>query len=225
MEPKEIAEKFLELYKEGKTEEIIPIMTELYDDNEVLKKIADVQIQIKELGGGWPSVGKQITTMEEIFDYSRIAIDFALDKGAKLVAGKLNHNVASFCFPNMDEGVDSKYIEPGYKAANADLKLRKDIGDKVPMMWSMWMVGVSKFVRGDVDQSIKTLEELYKIAKEDPPNESLAVWADLMKIKFQIKSGKVSKEYTAEEIKRIENILTEQNDSYGLSILEIVKNL
>ncbi len=226
MDAKDIAEKFLEMYKTSKTNDIIPYITNLLDDEkEILKTIIDVQIQLKELGGGWPPLGRQITTMEEILVYSDLAIKYALDKNAKLTAGILNHNIASFCFPNMDEGVDGKLIEPGYQAAVKDLELRKDIGEKVPMLWAMWLVGVSEFIKGDVSSSIKTLEELTKIALEEPQKESLAVWADMMKIKFQIKSDIFSKEESTEEIERIESILTKQDDGYGLSILKVIKEL
>lgn len=226
MESKEIAERFLEMYKKNKIEEIIPFITGLFDnEEEILKKIIDVQIQIKELGGGWPPVGEQISTMKEILAYSKLAINYALDKDNKLAAGILNHNVSSFCFPNMDDGVDENFIEPGYQAAVRDLELRREIGDKVPMMWSMWLVGVSEFIKGDISSSIKTLEELKKIAMEDTPNEGLAAWADMMKVKFQIKSRLVSREDATKEVNRIEAILTKQQDEYGLNTLEEIKKL
>lgn len=226
MEPKEIAEKFLEMHENSKDKEIIPFITNLFDDDEtVLKNLINTQIQIKELGGGWPPVGKQITTMEEILVYSKLAIEYALQKDAKLVAGMLNHNIASFCFPNMDDGVDETLIEPGYIAAVSDLELRKEIGDKVPMLWAKWLVGVSEYIKGDVSTSIKTLEETSKIALEEPQNESLAVWADMMKTKFQLKSEEISKEDASAEIARIESVLTKLEDEYGLGTLKQIKEL
>lgn len=226
MEPKEIAEKFLEIHENSKDKEIIPFITNLFDDDEtVLKNLINTQIQIKELGGGWPPVGKQITTMEEILVYSKIAIEYALQKDAKLVAGMLNHNIASFCFPNMDDGVDETLIESGYIAAVSDLELRKEIGDKVPMLWAKWLVGVSEYIKGDVSTSIKTLEETSKIALEEPQNESLAVWADMMKTKFQLKSEEISKEDASAEIARIESVLTKLEDDYGLGTLKQIKEL
>ena len=226
MEPKEIAEKFLEMHENSKDKEIIPFITNLFDDDEtVLKNLINTQIQIKELGGGWPPVGKQITTMEEILVYSKLAIEYALQKDAKLVAGMLNHNIASFCFPNMDDGVDETLIESGYIAAVSDLELRKEIGDKVPMLWAKWLVGVSEYIKGDVSTSIKTLEETSKIALEEPQNESLAVWADMMKTKFQLKSEEISKEDASAEIARIESVLTKLEDDYGLGTLKQIKEL
>lgn len=226
MEPKEIAEKFLEMHENNKEKEIIPFITNLFDDDEtVLKNLINTQIQIKELGGGWPPVGKQITTMEEILVYSKLAIEYALQKDAKLVAGMLNHNIASFCFPNMDDGVDETLIEPGYIAAVSDLELRKEIGDKVPMLWAKWLVGVSEYIKGDLSTSIKTLEETSKIALEEPQNESLAAWADMMNIKFQLKSEEISKEDASAEIARLESVLTKLEDDYGLGTLKQIKEL
>jgi len=226
MDSKEIAKKFLELCKDNKAGEIIPFITNLFgEDKESLKKIIDVQIQIKELGGGWPPVGKQITTMGEVLEYSKHAINYALSKDSKLAAGILNHNVASFCFPNMDDGVDEELIEPGYQAAVRDLEIRKEIGERVPLMWALWLVGVSEFIRGDVDQSIKTLNEINNLAIQEPVNESLAAWADMMKLKFRIKSGQISKDDAAKEIIRIEKIMSKNNDDYGLSTLKIIKEI
>ncbi len=226
MESKEIAEKFLELYKNNKEKEIIPFISNLFDDDKaILKNLIDIQIQIKELGGGWPPIGKQITTMKEILVYSKLAIEYALGKDAKLVAGMLNHNVASFCFPNSDDGVDETLIEPGFNAAVRDYELRKEIGDKVPMLWAKWLVGVSEFIKDEVLASIKTLEETSKLALEEPQNESLAVWADMMKIKFQLKSEEISKEEASTEIARIESVLTKLEDEYGLGTLKQIKEM
>jgi hypothetical protein len=226
VEPKEIAEKVINLIKRGYKDDILLLFTEIYsDEKEVLKGLIDVQIQIKELGGGWPEIGKQITTMDEILVYSDIAINYALDNKAKLVAGKLNHNIASFCFPNMDDGVDEKLIEPGYQAAVRDLEIREELGDKVPMLWAKWLVGVSEYIKGDVDGSIATLEDTAKIALEDPVDEGLAAWSDMMRVKFQIKSGLLTQDDAAKDIKKIEKALTKQDDKWGLGTLKQIKEL
>ena len=125
----------------------------------------------------------------------------------------------------MDEGVDNRLIDPGYQAAINDFKLRKEIGEKIPMMWAMWLVGVSEFIKGDILSSINTLEELKRIALEDPQSESLATWSDLMRIKFLIKSGEINKKDSKAEIERMESIFTKLNDDYGLSILNEIKKM
>ncbi len=226
MEPKEIAEKVLSLIKSGNQADILLLFTEVYDnEREVLKGLVTVQNELRKLGGDWPPVGKQIETMDEIITFSKIAIEYALEMGDNLTSGKLNHNVASCCFPNMDDGVDSKYIEPGYQAALADYELRQKIDEKVPLLWAKWLLGVSEFIRGDAEGSIKTLEETTSMALEDPEDKGLAAWADMMKIKFQIKSNFITKDEAEKDIKKVEKILTKLDDKYGLGTLEQIKEL
>ncbi len=226
MEQLEIAEKVLNLIKSGNQADVLLFFTEIYDnERDVLTALLNVQNQFRKLGGDWPPVGKQIETMDEIIQFSQIAIGYALENGDKLTAGKLNHNVASCCFPNMDDGVDSKFIEPGYQAALADYKLRQDIGEKVPLLWAKWLLGVSEYIKGDIDTSITTLEDTSKIALEEPKDKGLAAWADMMKIKFQLKSGNISKEKITRKIKKIESVLTKLNDKYGLVTLKKIKEI
>lgn len=226
MELQEVSEKVLDLIKSGKKDDILLFFTEIYEsEREVLKGFLNVQNHLRKIGGDWPPVGKQIETMDEILEFSKIGIQYALEMGDKLTAGKMNHNVASCCFPNIDDGVDSKYIEPGYQAALADYKIRQEIKDKGPLLWAKWLLGVSEFVKGDVKKSLETLNDTAKIALEEPKEENLAAWADMMKIKFQIKSGEVSKEDAANGIKKVEKILSKHKDKYGLSTLKKIKEL
>ena len=156
--------------------------------------------------------------------FSKLAIDYALQMGDSLTAGILNHNVASCCFPNMDDGVDSKFIEPGYQAALADYKLRQKIDDKVPLLWAKWLLGVSEYIKGDVSTSLKTLEETAKLALEEPEDKGLAAWSDMMVIKFQLKSEMITKEDATRKIKKVEKVLKKLDDKYGLSALKQIQN-
>ena len=174
MEPKEMAKKAIEMVKNNKTDDIVPFIISKFDEEEDgLKALVNVQIQMKELGGGYPPVGEQISTIDEIIVYAEKAIDYALEKGKNLTAGILNHNVASFCFPNMDDGVDERLIESGYKAAVSDYELRKKLGDKGPMLWAKWLVGVAEFIKGEVEKGINTLEETAKLAQVDSETKSI----------------------------------------------------
>ncbi len=225
MEPKEIAEKVLSLIKSGNQADVLLLLTEVYhDERDVLKGLVNVQNQLRKLGGDWPPVGKQIETMDEIIMFSKLAIDYALQMGDSLTAGILNHNVASCCFPNMDDGVDSKFIEPGYQAALADYKLRQKIDDKVPLLWAKWLLGVSEYIKGDVSTSLKTLEETAKLALEEPEDKGLAAWSDMMVIKFQLKSEMITKEDATRKIKKVEKVLKKLDDKYGLSALKQIQN-
>ncbi len=221
MEPKDIAAKAIEMVKSKEIEKIIPLIEEQYDEEkDVLKNLISVQIQMKEIGGGYPPVGKQITTIDEIITYSDKAINYALEKGDKLTAGKLNHNVASFCLPNMDDGVDERLIEPAYRTAVKDLELREEIGDKVPMLWAKWLVGVAEFVKGDAKKGINTLEETVKLALEDPVDKSIEAWSKLMIGKFYFKSDTSKRDLAREILEEVGEQFKEQEDKWGLDTLK-----
>lgn len=221
MEPKDIATKVIEMVKNNEMEKIIPLIEEQFDEEkDVLNNLVSVQIQMKEIGGGYPPVGKQITTIDEIITYSDKVIDYALEKGDKLTAGKLNHNVASFCLPNMDDGVDERLIEPALKAAVKDLELREEIGEKNPMLWARWLVGVAEFVKGETKKGINTLEETIKLALEDPVNKSIEAWCKLMIGKFYFKSDTSKRDLAIEILEEVREQFKEQEDKWGLDTLE-----
>ena len=216
-----MAEKAIEMVKNKKIDDIIPFVVRNFDDEkEKLKALIDVQVQMKEIGGGYPPVGEQIKTIDEIIEYSEKAIQYALEKENNLVAGILNHNVASFCFPNMDDGVEEKLIEPGYNAAVQDYELRKIIGDIGPMLWAKWLVGVAEFIKGEKEQSIKTLDETAKLAHEDSETKSIESWSKLMIGKFYFKSDPTKRDLAIEILEEVKEEFTTQEDKWGLDTLE-----
>ncbi|MCG3219883.1 MAG: hypothetical protein H7641_00755 [Candidatus Heimdallarchaeota archaeon] len=221
MEPKEMAEKAIEMVKNKKTNEIVPFIVSKFDDEkERLKALISVQIQMKEIGGGYPPVGEQIKTIDEIITYSEKAINYALEKGNNLTAGILNHNVASFCFPNMDDGVDERLVKQGYSAAVNDFEIRKKIGDKGPMLWAKWLVGVAEFIKGETEKGIKTLDETAKLAQEDPETKSIESWSKLMIGKFYFKSDPSKRDLAIEVMEEVKEEFTSQEDKWGLETLE-----
>ena len=226
MEPRDLAKLALELIQDNRKEEIIPlIVNQFQEEKDKFKALIQTQIQMKEIGGGYPPVGKQIRTINEIIIYTGLAESFALDKDNKLTAGILNHNLSSFCFPNMDEGVDEGLITPGYEAAVKDLEIRIEIGEKGPMLWSLWLVGVSEFIKGDTKQAIKTLEKAAKIAQEEPVEKSIITWSNMMIVKFKLKTVAIKKKDAEKQIAEIKLALEKAEDKYGLGTLEdIVKN-
>jgi hypothetical protein len=221
MEPREMAEKAIEMVKNQKSDEIVPfIVSKFNDEKEGLKALISVQVQMKEIGGGYPPVGEQITTIDEIMEFAKNAVDYALEKGNPLIAGILNHNVASFCFPNMDDGVDTRLIEPGYKAAVEDYEIRKKIGDKGPMLWAKWLVGVAEFIKGEAEKGIKTLDETANLAQEDPETKSIESWSKLMIGKFYFKSDPSKRDLAIEILEEVKEEFTTQEDKWGLDTLE-----
>jgi hypothetical protein len=134
MEHKDIAAKVIDMVKNNEKDKIMPFIKDQFDDEkELFMALIGVQIQMKEIGGGWPPVGNQITTLDEIKVYTDLATKFALEKD-KLTAGKLYHNFSSFCTPNMDDGVDENYAIPAYEAAVKDLEIREELGHKGQML-------------------------------------------------------------------------------------------
>lgn len=216
-----MAEKAIEMVKNKKTDEIVPFIVSKFDDEkEVFKALISVQVQMKEIGGGYPPVGEQIRTIDEIIEYTEKAISYALENGNTLIAGILNHNVASFCFPNMDDGVDERLIESGYKAAVNDYELRKKIGDKGPLLWAKWLVGVAEFIKGETEKGIKTLDETANLAHEDPETKSIESWSKLMIGKFYFKSDPSKGALAIEVLEEVKEEFTSQEDKWGLDILE-----
>lgn len=216
-----MAEKAIEMVKNKKTNEIVPFIVSKFDDEkERLKALISVQIQMKEIGGGYPPVGEQIKTIDEIITYSEKAINYALEKGNNLTAGILNHNVASFCFPNMDDGVDERLVKQGYSAAVNDFEIRKKIGDKGPMLWAKWLVGVAEFIKGETEKGIKTLDETAKLAQEDPETKSIESWSKLMIGKFYFKSDPSKRDLAIEVMEEVKEEFTSQEDKWGLETLE-----
>jgi hypothetical protein len=221
MEPEKMAEKAIEMVKSDKTDEIVPFIVSKFDDEkEGLKALVNVQTKMKDIGGGYPPIGEQIKTIDEIIIYSEKAIDYALEKENKLTAGILNHNVASFCFPNMDDGVEDRLIEPGYEAAVKDYELRKEMDDLVPLLWAKWLVGVAVFIKGDTKKGIQILEETAKTASIDEKTKSIESWSKLMIGKFYFKSEPDKRNLAREVLEEVKEEFTAQEDKWGLDTLE-----
>ncbi len=223
MKIKELSKTVLKMIHNNEKDNIINFISDNLDkDLQLLKALVSIQIQLKEMGGGYPPVGKQIETIDEIIEYTKLAVTTVLDMENKLTAGILYHNQASFCFPNMDDGVDERLIVPGYIAAVKDYEIRREIGKKGPMLWAKWLVGISEFIKGDVDQALDTLEETAKLANEEPVEKDIDTWTRMMIAKFYLKSDPDKRDLAFE---MLEEILAEFNalmDNYGL---ETVQNI
>lgn len=223
MEIKELSRNVLDKLKKGEHEGIIEYISKFFeDDKSLIKALRDIQIQLKNIGGGYPPVGKQIETIDEIIRYTDAATKFVLEKGDKLSAGVLFHNQASFCFPNMDDGVDEKLVEPGYYAAVKDYELRIEIGDKVPILWAKWLVGIAEFIKGDADKALEILEETIKSAQEDPIDRNVETWTKLMIAKFYFKKYPNKRALAIELIEEVKEVFNAEMDKYGLETLETI---
>ncbi len=217
MKIKELAKTVLEMIHNNEKDSIINFISDnLEKDAQLLKTLVNIQIQLKEMGGGYPPVGKQIETIAEIIEYTDITVKKALEMENKLTAGILYHNQASFCFPNMDDGVEERLIEPGYFAAVKDYEIRKEIGKKGPMLWAKWLVGISKFIKGDVEEALETLEDTAKQATEEPFEKDIDTWTRMMIAKFYLRSYPEKRDLAIEMLQEVKEEFHALMDNYGL---------
>jgi hypothetical protein len=217
MKIKELAKTVLEMIHNNEKDSVINFISDnLEKDVQFLKTLVNIQIQLKEMGGGYPPVGKQIETIHEIIEYTEITVKKALEMENKLTAGILYHNQASFCFPNMDDGVEERLIEPGYFAAVKDYEIRKEIGKKGPMLWAKWLVGISKFIKGDVEEALETLEDTAKQATEEPFEKDIDTWTRMMIAKFYLRSYPEKRDLAIEMLQEVKEEFHALMDNYGL---------
>jgi hypothetical protein len=217
MKIKELAKTVLEMIHNNEKDSVINFISDnLEKDVQFLKTLVNIQIQLKEMGGGYPPVGKQIETIDEIIEYTEITVKKALEMENKLTAGILYHNQASFCFPNMDDGVEERLIEPGYFAAVKDYEIRKEIGKKGPMLWAKWLVGISKFIKGDVEEALETLEDTAKQATEEPFEKDIDTWTRMMIAKFYLQSYPEKRDLAIEMLQEVKEEFHALMDNYGL---------
>ncbi|MHA1345426.1 MAG: hypothetical protein ACTSVO_05050 [Candidatus Heimdallarchaeaceae archaeon] len=225
MKIKELAKTVLEMIQKNETANIINFISDnLEKDVQLPKTLVSIQIQLKEIGGGYPPVGKQIETIDEIIEYTEIAVNKTLEMENKLTAGILYHNQASFCFPNMDDGVDDRLIEPGYTAAIKDYEIRIKIGEKGPMLWAKWLVGISEFIKGDVDKALETLENTAKQATEEPLEKDIDTWTRMMIAKIYLRSFPDKRDLAFEMLQEINEEFTALMNNYGLETVGNIIN-
>ena len=223
MKVDKLAKTALQLIQNKQEKKIIPFFEEKFDDKrDITKALITTQIKMKDLGGGFPIVGEQIRTIHEIVVFTNIATRFALHNQEKLTAGILLHNLASFCFPNMDDGVDEKLIDIGYEAALKDLQIRKEIGEKESYLWAKWLVGIGEFIKGEENKAIETLEEVIMEAERGEEEKSIIAWSKLIIAKIYLKKKQEKRKLAFEIIEEVKETFKLENDAYGLERVEAI---
>jgi len=148
----------------------------LGDDNQVVQAWINVQCDINNV-------------MKDASASARIGLagaDYCLEKGYKLPAAMILHNVSAFFMPDFDENVDSAHIPVILDAARRQVPLRRDIGQPGPLTWSLWDLGLAELVSDNGDAAIKALEEGEKIALENNDRDA-AAWCRLFIGKTKVK--------------------------------------
>lgn len=113
-------------------------------------------------------------------------VDFMLDKGFKVGAAVMLHNIFAFFTQNFDEKVDPEAIPFILDASRRQVPLRREAGQPGPLMWAHWDLGIAELAAGNANEAIQTLEEGVKIAKEQDDKNG-AAWCEIFIGKAKVK--------------------------------------
>jgi hypothetical protein len=119
-------------------------------------------------------------------------VDFMLEKGFKIGAAMLLHNISAFFMPEFDENVDPSAIPTILDAARRQIPLRQEVGQPGPLMWAYWDLGLAELAAGNASDAIKALQEGVKIAQEQQDNNA-AAWCRIFIGKAMVKYQPESK--------------------------------
>ena len=113
-------------------------------------------------------------------------VKYSLEKGYKMPAAMMLHNISAFFMPSFDEGVDPEAATMILDAALQQVPLRREIGQPVPLMWALWDLGLAQLVSGNYSEAISSFEKGVNIAGELDDREAEA-WCNIFigKCKYQ----------------------------------------
>ncbi|MCF7810890.1 hypothetical protein K9N50_07865 [bacterium] len=112
-------------------------------------------------------------------------VDYSLEKGHKLPAAMMLHNISSFFMPNWDVGVDPLALPVILDAAKHQVQLRKEIPQPGPLMWAYWDLGMAELVNGNCEIAIERFNEGIKVAQEQGDKDGEA-WCKIFVGKAKI---------------------------------------
>jgi hypothetical protein len=201
---KEILNQVVTLLEEGKEEEAVDYMNDLGDDKTVLKYYTELGIDLHHAG-----------KLDQSMQVNQLGVKAALDKKDKKSAAVMLHNIAAFCAPEFDENVTEKCAEAGFDAAQKALELRKELGEKVPLAWAHWDMGLYYLIKKDAEGASKQFLECIRIAEE--ANEPVhAAWGKIFLGKTKLKLISAKKEEGLKDLKEAKAIFEKEKDDWGL---------
>jgi len=210
---KEILNQVIILLDEGKEEEAEDYMNELGDDKTVLKYYTELGIDLHHAG-----------KLDESMQVNQLGVKAALEKGDKKAAAIMLHNIAAFCAPEFDENVTEECQKAGFDAAQKALELRKELGEKGPLAWAHWDMGLYHLVKKDADHASEQFLGCIKVAEE--ANDTVtAAWGKVFLGKTKLKLIPEKREEGLKDLKEAKATFEKAKDDWGLEELEkIVKN-
>lgn len=162
--------------KDNQLDSAIAHIKGMGDDKTVAQAWVSVQCDINNIKHD-PKLSAQI---------GNAGVDFMLEKGFKVGAAMLLHNISAFFMPNFDENVDPSSLPTILDAARRQVPLRQEAGQPGPLMWAYWDLGVAELAAGNANEAIQALEEGVKIAQEQDDKNS-AAWCEIFIGKAKVK--------------------------------------
>jgi hypothetical protein len=201
---KEILNQVITLLEEGKEEDAEDYMNDLGDDKTVLKYYTELGIDLHQAG-----------KLDQSMQVNQLGVKTALKKGDKKAAAVMLHNIAAFCAPEFDEDVSEKCQVTGFEAAQRALELRKELGEKGPLAWAHWDMGLYYLIKNDADHSSKQFLECIKVAQD--ANDTLNVaWGKVFLGKTKLKLIPEEREEGLKDLEEAKAIFEKQKDDWGL---------
>lgn len=151
----ELVDTVYTMLKDGKLDDAVSHLKSLGDDNVVVNSWVGLQCDINNVQHD-PHMSAEI---------ARKGIEYTLEKGYKLPAAMMLHNISAFFMPNFDEGVTAEDAKLAVEAAREAIPLRKDIGDEGPLMWAYWDLGCAEMASGNWEAAIDAFIEGKDLAK------------------------------------------------------------
>ena len=105
-------------------------------------------------------------------------VDYCLERGYKIPAAIMLHNISAFFMPNFDEGVDPAYLPIILNAARRQVSLRREINQPEPLAWALWDLGLAELAASNAEAAIRALEEGEKIDNDNGDRDA-AAWCRL----------------------------------------------
>lgn len=201
---KEILNQVITLLEEGKEEEAEDYMNELGDDKTVLKYYTELGIDLHHAG-----------KLDQSMQVNQLGVKAALEKGDKKAAAIMLHNIAAFCAPEFDENVTEECQKAGIDAAQKALELRKELGEKGPLAWAHWDMGLYHLIKKDADQASKQFLECIKVAEEANDTVTIA-WGKVFVGKTKLKLIPEKREEGLKDLEEAKAIFEKQKDDWGL---------
>lgn len=173
---KETVDTIYSLLKSDELDDAVNLIRSQGDEKAIVQTWVNVQCDINNV--------MQDTEMSAVIGLA--GAEYCLQNDHKMAAAMMLHNVAAFFMPDFDEGIDSSYIPVILEAARRQLPLRREIGQKGPLMWALWDLGVAELAAGDGVGAIPVFEEGIQIADEMGDRDG-AAWCLIFLGKAKVK--------------------------------------